>query len=122
MAPGRLISYVDPEITRDSDNNIIEIRPKNKDDPTNTSIKSYKEYKFEDTDGWRKSAEWAQKCYSNATKYAPFDTKMNLMFNIAIGGYGGSKCIGGEKECSTICKDSVGSEMVISKIIVHSLP
>lgn len=122
--PGRLISYVDPEITKDSNNNIIKITPSDKTDPNDKSVKSYKEYKFEDTEGWIKSAKWAQNCYSKATKYAPFDTKMNLMFNIAIGGYGGSKCSGGNMSCSDNnlnCKDSVGSEMVISKIIVHSI-
>ena len=46
---------------------------------------------------------------------------MNLMFNIAIGGYGGSKCQWGNKCNGDDCKNAVGSEMVISNITVYSL-
>uniref|UniRef100_A0A6C0JMX2 GH16 domain-containing protein n=1 Tax=viral metagenome TaxID=1070528 RepID=A0A6C0JMX2_9ZZZZ len=120
--PGRLISYVDPVITRNSDGSISSITPSNVTDPNDSSIKSYKVYTFDSTPTWQAGSSWANNCYKGtATKYAPFDSPMNLMFNIAIGGYGGSKCQWGNKCNGDDCKNAVGSEMVISNITVYSL-
>ena len=121
--PGRMISYIDPVITRNSDGSISSITPSNITDPSDISIKSYKIYTFDSTPTWQAGSKWANNCYKGiATKYAPFDSPMNLMFNIAIGGYGDTPPCGWGTKCNASpCKDSIGSEMVISNITVYSL-
>ena len=117
--PGRLISYVNPIITRNGDGSISSITP---NDASDSSIKSYKVYEYGKTPTWQAGSSWVNKCDSkNATQYSPFDTEMNVMLNIAVGGYGGSKCQWGNKCNRDECKNSVGSEMIISKAVVYSL-
>lgn len=119
--PGRLISYVDPILTKDSNGNITSIIPNDKTDPSEPSIKSYKVYTINNTPTWKAANAWLQQCYG-AGPYAPFDSQYNIVLNIAIGGYGGATCGCGSVNCGDICGNAVGSKLILHELNVYSLP
>lgn len=83
------------------------------------SYPTWKTYDKNTTEPWKEVDEYMETCFSPdvATANAPFDIPFKIVFNIAVGGWGGARCAW-TNNCSSACGGAIGSELVISDISV----
>merc|ERR1711935_144765 len=108
----------DPFLSYHHDGRLKSIVPKPAD--AASGLPSYKVYKRKTTPAWHAVDGYFRKCFPEAAEDAPFDTPMKLVFNIAVGGYGGAPCSWGGP-CGSACGRAIGSEMIISDISVWEM-
>lgn len=114
----KLSTYVDPELLYDASGAVVGLKPSVH--WSNTGVPSYKVYERRHTDQWRAVRKYMKKCYPDqASLSAPFDINYQLIFNLAVGGYGGASCFWGSTMCNSTCGGAVGAEMKIHDIRVY---
>lgn len=118
-APEVFITWLDPTMAFDDGGSLVAITPKPGVHDRNTS---YHVRERSNTPLWLTSNGFIAACSTDATAAAPFDKPMNLILNIAVGGYGGAECSWGTDSCTGKCLGALGAEMVVSDIKVWQSP
>jgi len=87
--------------------------------PGDHSYPAWKTYDKNSTEPWKEVDQYMEMCFppDEVTANAPFDIPFKIVFNVAVGGWGGARC-GWEKDCLSACGGAIGSELVISDISV----
>jgi hypothetical protein len=126
-SPGSITTFVDPVIRYDDDGHLRGISPRHGLEPEHEwdqGVESFKAHEYNKTEQWSAASAYMDKCYPKAPPGAPFDDKMRLVMNIAVGGYGGAEhCFWGSENCGThpMCQAAIGSEMRVHNISYFKL-